>query len=456
MTYPQRMEKERSKITDRILNLTLDIIYLLTGENYIAFKLSDGLVASNLMKTQNPVLEPPSHSLRQKKKKVKEVTSEIIELLTGEVPIRCQDVTVYFSMEEWEYLEGHKDLYKDVMMEEHQTLTSPDRSSNGNPPERCPHPLYSWDSTQEDQEIPHHHQSEIAINNKEKDIEGEDTHMNGDEPCMEQEISSKISTDGGEIRKTIVGHFFLSSDCELEDTNVSLNSTRKNTNNLDGFQDPEGASSNNLDTVSSYAIPDCFSARETPEPCSPDGDSMTLYPSFAGNHKLYPCSDCGKTFVLQHIFGEPQRTEMEQFTCCECQKRSTPKPELGKQTKGKDRVKMFACSECGKRFSRRCYLYHHESIHAGNCEYQCSECGKCFTNKSNLVVHYRSHTGEKPYSCTECGKCFTHRSTLVKHLRIHTGERPYSCFYCGKGFAQKSGIDRHQRIHMKEVSTIII
>ncbi|PIO11416.1 hypothetical protein AB205_0190860, partial [Aquarana catesbeiana] len=32
-------------------------------------------------------------------------------------------------------------------------------TSNGNPPERCPRPLYSRDSTQEDHTIPHHHQS---------------------------------------------------------------------------------------------------------------------------------------------------------------------------------------------------------------------------------------------------------------------------------------------------------
>ncbi|XP_075071605.1 gastrula zinc finger protein XlCGF66.1-like [Mixophyes fleayi] len=131
-----RMDMSRSHMTDRILNLTLEIIYLLTGEdNTVEKKTSSECetpgchpqVSGGLSKTQNPIAVPPSHSLihyRDNDQKILELTNKIIQLVTEEVPIRYQDVTVYFSMEEWELLERHKGLCEDMMMENHRPLTS--------------------------------------------------------------------------------------------------------------------------------------------------------------------------------------------------------------------------------------------------------------------------------------------------------------------------------------------
>ncbi|XP_073536997.1 oocyte zinc finger protein XlCOF7.1-like [Phyllobates terribilis] len=163
---PSRMDRDRDKMAERILHLTLEILFRLTGEDYTVVKKTSSErcqapVSEGCRRPQSPITGPPFHPLIHEDindQKILELTYKMIELLTGEVPIRCQDVTVYFSMEEWEYLEGNKNLYKDVMMEDPQPLTSPVLSSKRTTPERCPHPLLPLDCKQENPNVPQDHQ----------------------------------------------------------------------------------------------------------------------------------------------------------------------------------------------------------------------------------------------------------------------------------------------------------
>ncbi|XP_063804868.1 gastrula zinc finger protein XlCGF66.1-like isoform X3 [Pseudophryne corroboree] len=214
------MEKDRRHITENILDLTLEIIYLLTGEAYTMVNETIAsicpCVSEGWIRTHSSITVPPPHSLiheRHNDQKILELTHKIIQLLTGEVPIRCEDVTVYFSMEEWEYIEEHRDLYKDVMMENHQPLTSLDGASNRNTPERCPRPLYSQDHTEKNQ-------GEDQINIKREDIQGEETYVWGDHGCKEEEIPTDISTDGHESSDTSDEYLLLSPDFKTENNNI--------------------------------------------------------------------------------------------------------------------------------------------------------------------------------------------------------------------------------------------
>ncbi|KAG9461379.1 hypothetical protein GDO78_017060 [Eleutherodactylus coqui] len=143
------MDKDRRNMAAGILDLTLNMIHLITGEEYTVVKTAAVTPIIHLQESGgwSPITAPPPQSLIQK---VLDLTNKMTELLTGEVPVRCQDVAVYFSMEEWEYLEGHLDLYKDIMMEDHQPRTSLDGSSSRSPTEGCPSRLCSQDRPEED------------------------------------------------------------------------------------------------------------------------------------------------------------------------------------------------------------------------------------------------------------------------------------------------------------------
>ncbi|XP_075207402.1 uncharacterized protein LOC142312349 [Anomaloglossus baeobatrachus] len=248
------MDMDRDKMAERILHLTLEILFRLTGEDYTVVKKTSSErcqdpVSEGWGRPLSPITGPPPHPPIHEDindQKILELTYKMIELLTGEVPIRCQDVTVYFSMEEWEYLEGHKDLYKDVMMEVPQPLTSPVLSSKRTTPERCPRPLLPQDCKQEDPDVPQDHQGEDLTH-----INTTETYVRGDERCKEEiptdnrpVLSSKRTTPERCPRP------LLPQDCKQEEPDVP--------------QDHQGEDLTHINTTETYVRGDERSKEEIP------------------------------------------------------------------------------------------------------------------------------------------------------------------------------------------------
>ncbi|KAM4030897.1 gastrula zinc finger protein XlCGF66.1-like [Anomaloglossus baeobatrachus] len=395
------MDRDRDKMAERILHLTLEILFRLTGEDYTVVKKTSSErcqdpVSEGWGRPLSPIMGPPPHPLIHEDindQKILELAYKMIELLTGEVPIRCLDVTVYFSMEEWEYLEGHKDLYKDVMMEVPQPLTSPVLSSKRTTPEKCPYPLLPQDCKQENLNVPQDYQAEdlTHINTTETYVRGEER-SNKEIPTDNRtnfKVNDQgITSDRGEERDII------------QDIPPDLLRKIKSS---DPFQHPFSIDSSNLAQQNTNRVGNEHQKAHTVE-------------------KPYLCSECEKCFTHKSNLVQHQRIHTGE--------------------------KPFSCSECWKCFNKKSNFLTHLRIHTGEKPFSCSECWKCFTEKADLARHMRIHTGEKPFSCSKCGKCFSQKSSLVRHHRSHTGEKPYSCPQCKKCFTEKSNLVLHQRQHL--------
>ncbi|XP_066443133.1 zinc finger protein 684-like isoform X2 [Eleutherodactylus coqui] len=403
---------DENKMVKSILNLFIEIIDLLTGEDYAVVQRTSGEcltfttqphVYDGSSRTRSTTAEPTPYLViqeRNNKQKILELTNKIIQVLTGEVPVRCEDVTVYFSMEEWEYVEGHKDLYHDVMLEAQQLFTS------------------LGDCTKLSVGYSLFPEYDVDLDISQHTF---DTFV---EPTITQNISSFLA--GRDLSSDTNNHKESSSD---QTQTIKQASSRRRKEKI-------------------FTCSECGKHYK-------NIFNLSMHMRMHRNVRPFSCSECGKCFTKKSILVEHQRvhTGEKPYSCSECGKCFTKKSAVVEHQLTHTGDRSFLCSECGRGFYKKSHLERHQRTHTGERPFACTECGKCFTKKSILVEHRRIHTGEKPFSCSECGKCFVVKRHCERHQITHTGDRPFLCSECGRCFARKSHLERHLTTHTEENNT---
>ncbi|KAM4033771.1 uncharacterized protein ACNLHF_020581 [Anomaloglossus baeobatrachus] len=466
---PKSVKKIRNRMTQRILNITLEIIYLLTGEDYTVVKSRKRAKMRELGELDGPQIPtavappPPCHSNEENNdRQILELAYKIIQLLNGE---------------EGDYLEGHHDFYADMLSNE-QSFRSHDITEHGLV-------IYTSDSKEEsmlyeegtlmDTSIftPDGHHSYISTHDKDECISQEEE---------EEEEEEHTDTD---ITCTLVKEEPPSCDEEsLIDKDAWEFTNHRQQDSCSTGNDEKALYDKSTQSGNMAFTPICHRQQASSIDVEERPTNWLLPKPFLhiknksfsckdGHHKANAKEKCHGTdgeieYKLVRIKDDSSSeedntsTEESRKDDIDFQEDNLLPVNLTQRDKTIDPVtcsfddaNIYQCIGCQKHFTTNMDLQTHQTIHKTFQKSICPECGKIFLCTSALITHRQSHTGEKRFLCTVCGKSFGQLSQLKTHERIHTDERPFSCSVCGKSFRCRSHLISHARIHKEDSVSVV-
>ncbi|KAG8537652.1 hypothetical protein GDO81_024150 [Engystomops pustulosus] len=349
------IEEASKMMTQKFLNQVLEIVALLTGDKWV------------LAEREDHEDDPE------------------------EVPVKCDDVAMYFSMEEWDYIKAHKEEYRDVVTEEPQDLTelpgdtdtdesvseeeAKETTQQPNSPEWLPEGVVSEYSESELLSEDDDDDSVLGDEDYSSSLPGSSTFLKDDGSSNEGSKMKKYNL----LRKK--GRIYHCKKCDLTfPKRLAFKRHLKSQKHLKSFEEEVDVR----------------------------------------------CEDCDQVFVTKSL--------------------------LIKHRAENHAVKRYACTICGIQYDYKSQFIIHQRAHTGEKPFECEQCGRKFGHKCSLLVHQRRHTKGKTVSCSKCDHRFDTRSQLARHEKIHDHEKPIMCRLCGKRFAHKSHFMKHKwAFHHEEV-----
>ncbi|XP_075698157.1 uncharacterized protein LOC142663418 [Rhinoderma darwinii] len=502
---------DKNHMTEKLLKLTLEIIYLLTGEDYAPVNSSTRQVTRSTIshlfrrsrRTRGLPIEHSTSRVHERKNdgKILDLTNKIIHLLTGEVPVRHEDITVCFSMEEWEYIEGHRDLYEYILMEdkdfgnskdlnrgeadveEDQAVPSPpgvNKDTSDTPAKagrkaskrkktrkrrakyvnKQKDKLATCKNMPADDEPPDHTSSTHEDGNFDSDFTSlaENTHnphLSGELRPVENEnltpfdIHENITTSRtGE--NSADDTFLPNKDVDVEPRCLEFLSCIREPP-IDTHTATPGTRALYVDTP----------VKEESVPTDTDNYGPTLYPSTRDQESWSQTNDTVANIdAAGHTQHPPAHIKTESVPCEEehfsihvppdhMQTQSPPQQVKVEPISHEEGYTVYIPTDCSQR------LYTSTPGHTINSAKNAAKTDTWFSVRSfrdwdkTPGNRQMAQTVDGMYVCSTCEKSFTSHFGLVKHQTMHNGDK-VSCPQCGKLFYYKSSLVIHQRIHTGE------
>uniref|UniRef100_A0A6P8QMV9 Zinc finger protein 43-like n=1 Tax=Geotrypetes seraphini TaxID=260995 RepID=A0A6P8QMV9_GEOSA len=376
---------------------------------------------------------------------------------SAQMQVTFEEVAVSFSQEEWEYLdEEQKELYREVMKENYQTLISLATSSPTVTPkiishiERGEEPYIRGDPVSEERETGNSSCSDHQIRHKWKRIKnrGEDPVKMEQIQTQSENVCENISQRPEKINTKNCKQESKEQKHPTGDTTDGVTKFERNERELSNIPEDKihlaerPFQINNSDKVTSAFLQGKRKGEKHQK-------ELRMHKRDHKNEKIFTGTECNKSLTGLKTLKIQQRihTGDKTFTCSECNKSFTHLSDLKKHQMIPTGHKPYTCSERNESFTQLSNIKRHQMIQTGGKTFICTECNKSFTRLSNLKSHKMIHTGYKPYTCTECNQSFTQLSLLKRHQMIHTGCKTLICTECNKSFTRLSNLKSHKIIH---------